>query len=449
MNKLSRNKLQRARHLLLSGTMEWLKSDAVWGRVQRAINRICHDPALKRTESYLKTNIPLWKRRYRESRQFKDQVWYSGAFALFVGIVLWLSIGGAPDVPNFRINQNEIQFKLGSPQLSFIRSERVDLSPLPTSAPLPARVTMDETLTAPISPSINGRVVQLHAQLGDQVAAGEPLVTIDSPDYGTALTDWQKAEADAKRKRAAYTRSKELLAGEAIARRDFEVAESDFKIADAEARRAYLRIANLVPFGKPDPNSERLTLRAPIAGVVASANINPGKEIRSDQAEPLFVITDLGHLWVLVDAPEQAASGIRVDDILLVSFDSLPGQVFKAKVTRVSPVLDSQMRRVQVRAELDNSDLRLRPEMYGRAQVADPNAEMAPRVPLSALSTDGIYTTVFVEAEPGLFRRQRVKVAFQDSQWAWLMPSDGIKTDDRVVTTGALLLASEFAQSTR
>ena len=449
MNKLSRNKLQRARHLLLSGTMEWLKSDAVWGRVQRAINRICHDPALKRTESYLKTNIPLWKRRYRESRQFKDQVWYSGAFALFVGIVLWLSIGGAPDVPNFRINQNEIQFKLGSPQLSFIRSERVDLSPLPTSAPLPARVTMDETLTAPISPSINGRVVQLHAQLGDQVAAGEPLVTIDSPDYGTALTDWQKAEADAKRKRAAYTRSKELLAGEAIARRDFEVAESDFKIADAEARRAYLRIANLVPFGKPDPNSERLTLRAPIAGVVASATINPGKEIRSDQAEPLFVITDLGRLWVLVDAPEQAASGIRVDDILLVSFDSLPGQVFKAKVTRVSPVLDSQMRRVQVRAELDNSDLRLRPEMYGRAQVADPNAEMALRVPLSALSTDGIYTTVFVEAEPGLFRRQRIQVAFQDSQWAWLMPSDGIKTDDRVVTTGALLLASEFAQSTR
>jgi cobalt-zinc-cadmium efflux system membrane fusion protein len=152
---------------------------------------------------------------------------------------------------------------------------------------------------------------------------------------------------------------------------------------------------------------------------------------------------------VLVDAPEQAASGIRVDDILLVSFDSLPGQVFKAKVTRVSPVLDSQMRRVQVRAELDNSDLRLRPEMYGRAQVADPNAEMALRVPLSALSTDGIYTTVFVEAEPGLFRRQRIQVAFQDSQWAWLMPSDGIKTDDRVVTTGALLLASEFAQSTR
>ena len=87
--------------------------------------------------------------------------------------------------------------------------------------------------------------------------------------------------------------------------------------------------------------------------------------------------------------------------------------------------------------------------MYGRAQVADPNATMALRVPLSALSTDGIYTTVFVEAEPGLFRRQRVVVAFQDNQWAWIMPDENLKASDRVVTTGALLLASEFSQSAR
>lgn len=447
--KSSRNKLQRAWHLLLSGSIDWVMSDAVYGRWQRTLMRARNDPTLISAQSYLKTNIPLWKQRYQESRQFKDQVWYTGVFALFLGIVLWLSIGGAPEIPNFRINQNEIQFKTGSPQLSFIRSEAVVASPLPINAPVPARVMMDDTRTAPISPSLNGRVVQIHAQLGDKVEVGAPLVTIDSPDYGTALTDWQKAEADAKRKRAAYSRSKELLAGEAIAKRDFEVAESDFRIADAEARRAYLRIANLVPYGKPDPESERLTLRAPISGVIASANINPGREIRADQSDPLLVITDLGHLWIVVDAPEQSANGIRVGDVLLVSFDSLPGQVFSANVTRVSPVLDSQLRRVQIRAELDNADLRLRPEMYGRAQVADPNATIALRVPLSALSTDGIYTTVFVEAEPGLFRRQRVVVAFQDNQWAWIMPDENLKASDRVVTTGALLLASEFSQSAR
>lgn len=449
MKKTSRNKLERAWHLLLSGSLEWIRSDAVSGRIKRIVERVRRDPALVRSETYLRSNIPVWKARYKESRQFRDQVWYTGGFGLFLGIVLWLSIGGAPDVPNFRINQNEIHFKAGSPQLSFIRSEAVVPSPLPISAPVPARVVMDDTRTAPVSPSLNGRVVQLHAQLGDKVEAGAPLVTIDSPDYGTALTDWQKAEADAKRKKAAFSRSKELLAGEAIARRDYEVAESDFRIADAEARRAYLRIANLVPYGKPDPESERLTLRAPISGVIASATVNPGKEIRADQTDSLYVITDLGHLWIVVDAPEQSANNIRVGDVLLVSFDSLPGKVFNANVTRVSPILDSQLRRVQIRAELDNSDLILRPEMYGRAQVADPNATIALRVPLTALSTDGIYTTVFVEVEPGLFRRQRIVVAFQDNQWAWIMPDEHLKASDRVVTTGALLLASEFTQSAR
>jgi cobalt-zinc-cadmium efflux system membrane fusion protein len=449
MMQQRKNKLQRAWNLLIAGSLEWFRSDAVSGRLRRLVDRLRRDPMVVGPETYLKTNLPVWKARYRESHQFKDQVWYTGIFLIFLGIVLWLSIGGAPDVPNFRINQNEIRFKAGSPQLAFIGSESIALSPLPTGAPVPARVAMDDTRTAPVSPSLNGRVVQLHAQLGDRVEAGDALVTIDSPDYGTALTDWQKADADAKRKRAAFARAKELLTGEAIARRDYEVAESDFRIADAEARRAYLRIANLVPYGKPDPESERLTLRAPVAGVVATANVNPGREIRADQPDPLFVVTDLNHLWVLVDAPEQAASGIRVGDVLLVSFDSLPGQVFKANVTRVSPVLDAQMRRVQIRAELDNSDLRLRPEMYGRAQVADPNAVNGLRVPLSSLSTDGIYTTVFIEAEPGLFRRQRVKVAFQDSQWAWLLPDESIRADDRVVTTGALLLASEFSQSAR
>lgn len=103
-----------------------------------------------------------------------------------------------------------------------------------------------------------------------------------------------------------------------------------------------------------------------------------------------------GTCGLSLHAPEQSAGSIHIGDVLLVAFDSLPGQVFKANVTRVSPVLDSQMRRVQIRAELDNADLKLRPEMYGRAQLADPNATMALRVPLSALSTDGIYTTVFI-----------------------------------------------------
>ena len=445
----ARNRISRALALLKSGILDVLKSDDVSGRIKRTIESARHHPWLTQPRDYLKNNLPLWKARYKESSQFKDQVWYTGIFVIFLVMVLYFSIGEGPEVPMFKIKEDEISFKTGAPQLAFIRAEPVVETILPIGAPIPARVAMDESRTSPVSPSLNGRVVQQHAQLGDRVEAGDPLVTIDSPDYGTALTDWHKADADAKRKKAAYQRARELLAGEAIARRDFEVAEAESRIADAEAKRAYLRIANLVPFGKAAPDSERLTLRSPINGVVASINVNPGREVRSDQPDPVAVVSDLSHMWVIVDASEQSAAAVRVGDTMLVSFDNLPGEVFKAEVTRISPLLDAQMRRVQIRAEIDNPNMRLRPEMYGRAQLSDPNAQQAIRIPISALITNGIYTTVFVESEPGTFRRQRVTVAFQDNQWIWLKSDAEIKPGDKIVTVGALLLSSELSQNAK
>lgn len=448
MNR-ARNRIQRALALFKSGVLDFWHSDEVSGRLTRLWEKIRHHPHLVSSIAYLTTNIPLWKTRYHESREFKDRVWYTGIFGIFLVIVLYFSIGEGPEVPSFRVKEDEIHFKKGAPQLAFIRAEPVIETPLPVGAPIPARIAMDDSRTTPLHPSLSGRVVQQHAQLGDRVEAGAPLVTIDSPEYGTALTDWHKADADAKRKKAHYQRAKELLAGEAIARRDYEVAEADSKIADAEAKRAYLRIANLVPYGQPAPDSERLTLRAPVSGVVAHINVNPGREVRVDESEPIAIVSDLSHVWVVVDAPEQSAADVRVGDTMLVTFDNLPGQVFKADVTRISPLLDPKMRRVQIRAEIDNPDMKLRPEMFGRAQLLDPDAPMVVRIPISALITHGVYTTVFVESEPGIFRRQRVNVAYQDNQWLWLKPDSEIKPGDRVVTVGALLLSSELSQSAK
>lgn len=61
MMKQPRSKLQRAWRLMVSGSLEWIRSDAVSGRIQRFIERLRHDPILVRPETYLKTNIPRWK----------------------------------------------------------------------------------------------------------------------------------------------------------------------------------------------------------------------------------------------------------------------------------------------------------------------------------------------------------------------------------------------------
>ncbi|MXS84512.1 efflux RND transporter periplasmic adaptor subunit [Nitrosomonas sp. HPC101] len=341
-------------------------------------------------------------------------------------------------------NRDQLTFSPGAPQLAYVKTSAAISAMLPASEPLAARLALAENLTARIIPAVAGRVLQLHAEIGDAVNTGDPLATIDSPDFGAAIADLHKAEADAVQKQLAYKRAQELLAGEAIARRDVESTRAEWQIAAAEAERARLRVRNLSPSNKIQ--NEQLVLRAPVAGIVAERQANPGTEVRPDQPAPLFVISNLSHLWVLVDIPEYLIGRVHAGNPLLLAFDAFPGESFIATITRIAPQLDPNVRRVQVRAEIDNPDGRLRPAMFARARLVDPKAISVTRLPAVSVITNGVYPTVFVETSPGQFTRRQIRIAFQDAESIWLEPKNGgIAAGEKVVTDGAMLLASELA----
>lgn len=340
--------------------------------------------------------------------------------------------------------RNQLLFPPGAPQLAYIKTSPAVSAMLPASEPLAAKLALAENLTARISPAVAGRILQLHVEIGDQVKAGTPLVTLDSPDFGAAIADLHKAEADATYKQLAYKRARELWAGEAIARRDVESARADWQIAAAEAKRAQLRVRNLVPDGKMQ--DEKLVLYAPIDGTVAYRQANPGLEVRPDMAAPLFVISNLSHLWVLVDVPERLISRVQSGNPLLLNFDAFPEKSFLATITRIAPVLDPNVRRVQVRAEIDNPDGTLRPEMFARAQLIDTRTDSVVRLPAESIITGGVHPTVFVESGPGKFIQRRIRIAFQDAESVWLEPENGgVAVGEEVVIDGTMLLTSELA----
>ncbi|ABI59806.1 efflux RND transporter periplasmic adaptor subunit [Nitrosomonas eutropha] len=340
--------------------------------------------------------------------------------------------------------RNQLLFPPGAPQLAYIKTSPAVSAMLPASEPLAAKLALAENLTARISPAVAGRILQLHVEIGDQVKAGTPLVTLDSPDFGAAIADLHKAEADATYKSLTYKRARELWAGEAIARRDVESARADWQIAAAEAKRAQLRVRNLVPDGKMQ--DEKLVLYAPIDGTVAYRQANPGLEVRPDMAAPLFVISNLSHLWVLVDVPERLISRVQSGNPLLLNFDAFPEKSFLATITRIAPVLDPNVRRVQVRAEIDNPDGTLRPEMFARAQLIDPRADSVVQLPAESVITGGVHPTVFVETNAGEFIQRRIRIAFQDAESVWLEPENGgVAVGEEVVIDGTMLLTSELA----
>ena len=109
--------------------------------------------------------------------------------------------GAAP--PAVRVATDVLRFPDGAPQLSMIRAQALAVSPVPLGDALSARVAYDEDATARVGVSISGRVVAIQAAPGDIVKAGQVLAEIDSPDFGTAQADLNKAQADAERKRLA------------------------------------------------------------------------------------------------------------------------------------------------------------------------------------------------------------------------------------------------------
>ena len=315
-------------------------------------------------------------------------------------------------------------------------------APVPLSEPLNGRVAFDESYTARVSSPVSGRVLELRHQLGDPVAAGAVLAVIDAPDLGAAQADLAKAKADENRKELALRRARELFTGDVLPRKDLESSEADLAQVKAETQRAALRLANLNPRHAP-LTGQRMALVTPLAGVVAERKANIGMEVRPDLADPLFVVTDLKRVQVVVDLPEQYLAKVAPRQPVSVEVDAWPGERFRGRVDRIAPGVDPATRRIQVRCSVENTELKLRPEMYARVSLLADEQKVAVRIPNSALISDGLYSFVFVEREPGVYQKRKVELAVQDRDFSYV--AAGIGPAERIVTRGALLLNSDLA----
>ncbi len=337
-----------------------------------------------------------------------------------------------------------VQFERGAPQLAAVRSEAVKTESMPTAEPVNGRFVYDESQTTRVSSPLVGRVLALHAGPGDRVARGAALLDIDSPDLANAEADLAKFSSEETRKRLAAERTRRLYENEIIARKELEAAEADFQQAQADTRRATLRLRSLQASGRQDG---KFVLKSPISGTVVERNSNLGQEVRPESADPLFLISNIGRLWVLVDVPERSLSHVHIGQIVGIETDAWPEQRFTATVQKVGVAVDPVTRRVQVRCSIDNADGRLKPEMFARVFFLADGERKGIRVPNAALVTEGIYSFVFVETELGRFERRKVGLAMRGTDHSFI--ESGLSEGDHVVVEGALLLNSEASADAR
>ncbi len=334
-----------------------------------------------------------------------------------------------------------VRFSPGAPQLSSIRTAIVNAVPIPTADPVNGRFAYDENLTSRISSPLTGRVIRVDADVGRVVKQGATLLEMDAPELAAAEADQAKAKSAEHRAKLANERARTLFEREVIARKELELAEAEYQQAQADQRRAVLRMRNLNASGN---ENGRFLLRSPLSGMVVERQVNPGQEVRPDLDHPLFIVTDLSHLWVYADVPEKSLGNIHVGQTVSLETDAYPEQKFQARVERIGMVVDTATRRVQVRCAISNNDLRLKPEMFARVSFLADGERKGIEVPNTSLVIDGVYSWVFVEKSPGVFEKRQVKLNGRGSDHSFV--ESGLAAGEKVVTEGALLLNSEAAE---
>lgn len=298
-----------------------------------------------------------------------------------------------------------------------------------------------------IGTSVMGEIKALHVKDGQDVKAGDPLVTIDQERLKQGLLQAQAAlesvRQDAGRLKAAKTRAEEnftrmeslfkqgLISDEEYrqARLNRETSALSFQSAEANVQQS---VANLASMRDSLSKSE---LRAPISGRVTGLKALKGETAIPGQSNlpgaMLMVISDMSEIIAEIKVNESEVVRTRVGQTAQVMVESFPGRVFPGKVYEVATASekigqDANMYLVKVALDMTSQDVTsLRPGMSARAVVLTNEVKGALRVPLqSVLEREG---TMEEAQKKGLLSPEGRNIAF--------VVKDGRATE-RTVKTG-------------
>jgi cobalt-zinc-cadmium efflux system membrane fusion protein len=232
-------------------------------------------------------------------------------------------------------------------------------------------------------------------------------------------------------------RSRLLWQNDAIAKRDVQQAEADARmsLATLESTRERLAMLSIDTLA----SSDEIPVKAPRAGVVIDVGAAPGEFSKSlDNSNPLCTLADLTVAWAVGEVYERDLASVKTGNAVEVVVDAYPGTTWRGRVDAIGSSVDTTTRTLKVRVTLNNPNLLLKPDMFGRIRVARA-ARSSIVIPQSAVLREGTSNYVFVQRSPGRFARRAVELG-RDLEDNRAQVRAGLTSGDTIVVEGTDLL---------
>ena len=299
--------------------------------------------------------------------------------------------------------------------------------------------------TVSVAPRAAGRLQDVFVRLGDRVGMGQRLAKIEDFELveqvkqAVAAQDVSQAtirqrEADLKLAETSVERSRNLYQRQLLPKQTLDDNEARYQAAIAQLDLA--RAQNAQSKARLDElkiNVANTVIQSPVNGFVSKRLMDPGAFV--NQNNPILEVVDITRVRLVVNVVEKDLKQLQKGDPANTQVDAFPGETFKGRIARVSPVLDPATRTAPIEVEIANPDYRLKPGMYARVGITTDTRKDALVVPANSVidlgGRRGVFlpqpdnTAVFRQVQPGSEQQDIIEII------------DGINEGDRVITTGA------------
>jgi multidrug efflux system membrane fusion protein len=239
---------------------------------------------------------------------------------------------------------------------------------------------------AQIYSRVPGYVHAWYKDIGAHVKKGDLLATIDTPELdqqiSQARADVGAAIAAQKLSGTTAQRWESLLPLDAVSKQDAEEKEEDLASKTGAVKAAEANLDRLLAM------KEFARIVAPFDGVVTKRTADIGALVNGGPASngnPLFAVSDIGHLRVYVDVPQSYSAQIVPGTTVSLTVPEYSDKTFAAKLLSTSNAISTQSSTLLVEFEVDNNDSLLKPGDYAQVSMSLPQGNAALRLPASAL----------------------------------------------------------------
>jgi Cu(I)/Ag(I) efflux system membrane fusion protein len=282
---------------------------------------------------------------------------------------------------------------------------------------LSGKIKPDETASSSVVTHVSGRIEKLYVSFtGQSVAKGQKVAEIYSPQLISA--------------------QKELIEANKVKSSN----PSLYKAAYNKLKNWKLNDNQIESILKSESIIETFSIYAQFSGVIKTKKVSVGDYLK--EGEVLFDLQSLSKVWAVFDVYETDIANVKIGDPIEFTTTSYPDEKFTAKVNFIDPLINPSTRTISVRANIQNNNSKLKPDMFINGWIKDsPNQKATLLVPKSAVLWTGKRSVVYLklpnQTVPSFeYRNIEIGEAIGDSYKV----ISGLESGDEVVTNGAFVI---------